>query len=267
MSQTNKTQVRLCTWNVNGIRAAYEKNLPQFISEVKPDILCLQETKAHIGQVEPHIQNLNYPQMLWSSAIRKGYSGVATFSTSKPGTQYFDEYSGIDKPEYDTEGRVVWTRHEHFDLYNIYFPNGSSGPERHQYKQNFLKDLLQHLKFELKRGRDIIVVGDYNIAHTDLDVYSPAGLANESGFLPEERAWMTEFLSAGFTDAFRHFYPDKKDQYSWWSYKDQARQKNNGWRIDYICVSEGLKKNLKSCEVLMQQQGSDHCPVIAELIF
>ncbi len=267
MNETNKTQVRICAWNVNGIRAAYDKNLPQFILEVKPDILCLQETKAHIGQVEPSIQNLNYAQTLWSSAVRKGYSGVATFSTGKKGAQYFDEYCGIDKPEYDNEGRVVWTRHEHFDLYNIYFPNGSSGPERHQYKQNFLKDLLRHLKFELKRGRDIIVVGDYNIAHAEIDVYSPAGLANESGFLPEERAWMTSFLNAGFTDAFRYFHADQKNQYSWWSYKDQARMKNNGWRIDYICVSENLKKNLKSCEILMQQQGSDHCPVIAEFAF
>ena len=123
------------------------------------------------------------------------------------------------------------------------------------------------MKFELKRGRDIIVVGDYNIAHAEIDVYSPAGLANESGFLPEERAWMTSFLNAGFTDAFRYFHADQKNQYSWWSYKDQARMKNNGWRIDYICVSENLKKNLKSCEILMQQQGSDHCPVIAEFAF
>ncbi len=248
---------------MNGIRACFDKNLPQFISEIKPDILCLQETKAHIGQVEPTIQTLSYPQSLWSSANRKGYSGVATFSQDK----FFDDYSGIDKPEYDSEGRIVWTRHKNFDLYNIYFPNGASGPERHQYKQNFLKDLLQHFKFELKRGRDIIVVGDYNIAHTNIDVYSPAGLVNESGFLPEEKIWMTEFLEAGFTDTFRHLFPDKKDQYSWWSYKDEARKKNKGWRIDYICASNGLLKNLKACEILMDQAGSDHCPVIAEFEF
>lgn len=255
--------IKLCTWNVNGIRACYEKNLPQFIAETQPDILCLQETKAHQAQVEPAIQSLGYPQSLWSSATRKGYSGVATFSKMN----IFDEYTGIDKPKYDNEGRVVWTRHGYFDLYNIYFPNGGSGQERHDYKQNFLKDLLIHLKFELKRGRDIILVGDYNVAHKDIDVYSPQGLANESGFLPEERAWMSEFLAAGFTDAFRFFNPDKAGQYSWWSYKDLARQKNNGWRIDYISVSENLKKNLKSCEILMNQQGSDHCPVIAEFEF
>lgn len=255
--------LKICTWNVNGIRACYEKNLPQFIEDVKPNILCLQETKAHIGQVEPHIQSLGYEQHLWSSAFRKGYSGVATFSNDP----IFDERTGIDKPEYDSEGRIVWTRHQHFDLYNIYFPNGASGLERHQYKQNFLKELHTHLSFELKRGRDIILVGDYNVAHENIDVYSPAGLVNESGFLPEERAWFSEFLNLGFIDTFRHFYPDKKDQYSWWSYKDTARIKNNGWRIDYICISENLKKNLKSCEILMNQHGSDHCPVLAEFEF
>jgi exodeoxyribonuclease III len=255
--------LKICTWNVNGIRACYEKNLPQFIQDVKPDILCLQETKAHIGQVEPHIQGLGYDQHLWSSAYRKGYSGVATFSNDP----IFDERSGIDKPEYDNEGRIVWTRHQHFDLYNIYFPNGASGPERHQYKQNFLKDLSRHLSFELKRGRDIIVVGDYNIAHKNIDVYSPSGLATESGFLPEERQWFDEFINLGFTDAYRVIHGDKKNQYSWWSYKDQARLKNNGWRIDYICVSAGLVDKIKSCEILMEQQGSDHCPVVVEMEF
>ncbi len=264
MAATSKNQsFKICTWNVNGIRACYEKNLTQFIQDTQPDILCLQETKAYIAQVEPHIQSLGYPEYVWSSGIRKGYSGTATFSK----VPICDNYTGIDKPEYDSEGRVVWTRHEKFDLYNIYFPNGGSGLERHKYKQQFLKDLLLHLKFELRRGRDIIMVGDYNVAHTEIDVYSPVGLANESGFLPEERAWMTEFLKSGFIDAFRLFNPDKKNQYSWWSYKEAARMKNNGWRIDYVCVSESLKKNLKSCEILMDQQGSDHAPVIAEFQF
>lgn len=258
-----KSILKICTWNVNGIRACYDKNLPQFINDVKPDILCLQETKAHKGQVEPDLHKLGYQESIWSSAIKKGYSGTATFSNDT----VFDERTGIDKPEYDSEGRIVWTRHQYFDLYNIYFPNGASGPERHQYKQKFLKDLKAHLAFELKRGRNIIVVGDYNIAHKKIDVYSPIGLTNESGFLPEEREWFSEFLEMGFTDAFRHFHPDEQNQFSWWSYKELARLKNNGWRIDYICMSENLKKNLKSCEILMNQAGSDHCPVIAEFEF
>lgn len=260
---TNLKKLKICTWNVNGIRACYDKNLPTFISEVNPEILCLQETKAHLEQVEPAIQKLSYPMAEWSSGYRKGYSGVATFSKDP----ILDFYNGIDQPEYDNEGRIIWTRHEHFDLYNIYFPNGASGEERHLYKQQFLKVLNRHLSFELKRGREIIVVGDYNVAHQDMDVYSPAGLSKESGFLPEEKKWFDDFLNLGFTDTFRFLNPELKSQYSWWSYKDQARQKNNGWRIDYICISEGLKKNLRKSQILMNQEGSDHAPVIAEFEF
>ena len=255
--------IKLITWNVNGIRACYDKNLPEFIKEQRPDILCLQETKAHIDQTEPAIQNLGYKNYFWSSAIKKGYSGTATFSDIKP----FDVFKGIDKPQYDSEGRIVWSQFEKFDLYNIYFPNGASGQPRHEFKQNFLKDLRRHLEFEIKRGREIIVVGDYNIAHSEFDVYSPKGLSKESGFLPEERTWMDQFMILGFVDCYRHLHPDDKNMYSWWSYKDQARLKNNGWRIDYICATKNLIKNLKSCEILMGQMGSDHCPVVAVFEF
>lgn len=254
---------KIITWNVNGIRAAYEKTLMQFKNEFNPDVLCLQETKAHRDQVEKELVTLGYKQSFWSSAIRKGYSGVATFSNS----EILDQYNSIGMGDYHTEGRIVWTRHEHFDLYNMYFPNGSSGPERHLYKQKFLKDLSMHLYFERKRGRKIILVGDYNVAHQEIDVYDPNGLSKESGFLPEERQWFTDFLKLGFVDLFRHFHGNKKDVYSWWSYKDQARMKNNGWRIDYICVSEDLLPYAKECEVLMAQTGSDHCPVLASFDF
>lgn len=255
--------IRLATWNVNGIRACYEKNLLDFVQKQNPDILCLQETKAHIDQVEPEIKTLTFKHSFWSSAEKKGYSGVATFLNQKP----MNTIKGIDIPKYDNEGRIVWTQHQYFDLYNIYFPNGASGPERHHFKQNFLKDLYDHISFELKKGRDIIVVGDYNIAHREADVYAPKALATESGFLPEERKWMDDFLKLGFVDCFRHFYPEAKNVYSWWSYKDTARLKNNGWRIDYICVSENLIKNLKTCSVVDQQLGSDHCPVVVDLVF
>lgn len=253
--------MKLVTWNINGVRASYEKSLVSFIQNVKPDILCLQETKAHPDQVEPAMIKMGYPQSFWSAGVRKGYSGVATF-TNNP---VFDHYTGIGEDQYDREGRIVWTRHQDFDLYNIYFPNGSSSLERHQYKQNFLKDLNLHLAFEIKRGRAIIVVGDYNVAHDDIDVYDPPGLSQVSGFLPEERTWFNDFLNLGFTDVFRHFHKDKKDQYSWWSYKDQARVKNNGWRIDYISVTPDLLPKIKSCEILMAQEGSDHAPVVIEL--
>lgn len=254
---------RIVTWNVNGIRACYEKTLTDFIQQNKPDILCLQETKAHLEQVEPEIRTLGFKNSYWSSAERKGYSGVATFMNQTP----INVIRGIDKPIYDNEGRIVWTQHQHFDLYNIYFPNGASGVERHDYKQRFLKDLALHLSFEIKRGRDIILVGDYNIAHLETDVYAPKAMNTESGFLPEERQWFTEFLKMGFVDCFRHFYPDAKNVYSWWSYKDEARKKNNGWRIDYVCVTPNLVKNLKTCQILFQQEGSDHCPVLVDLSF
>ncbi|MFN3453395.1 MAG: exodeoxyribonuclease III [Pseudobdellovibrio sp.] len=260
---TRQNTKRIITWNVNGVRACYEKNLMDFVNTLRPDILCLQETKAHIEQVEPDIQKLGFKHSYWSSAERKGYSGVATFLNEDP----IHVIKGIDKPAYEREGRVVWTQHQFFDLYNIYFPNGGSGAERHHFKQEFLKDLKTHLAFEIKKGRDIIVVGDYNIAHLEADVYAPKAMATESGFLPEERAWFSDFLNLGFVDCFRYFYPNAKDVYSWWSYKDQARQKNNGWRIDYICVTKNLVKNLKSCEVLFQQEGSDHCPVVVDLVF
>lgn len=255
--------IKLTTWNVNGIRASYDKGLSQYVNECKSDILCLQETKAHLQQVEPALQKLGYANSYWSSAERKGYSGVATFCHDTPSRVK----AGFDKPEYEREGRIIWTRHEFFDLYNIYFPNGGSGEDRHSFKQKFLKDLLAHLKFEMKRGREIVVVGDYNVAYLDIDVFDPAKMAAESGFLPEERAWFADFLKAGFTDAFRHFHSDKKEIYSWWSYRELARERNKGWRIDHICVTANLVPHLKSCEIQMGQVGSDHCPVVAEFSF
>ena len=163
--------------------------------------------------------------------------------------------------------RSAWTQHAEFDLYNIYFPNGGSGEERHFFKQKFLKELLSHLKFEMRKGKQIVLVGDYNVAHSEVDVHDPVRLSKESGFLPEEREWFGQFLKAGFIDCFRHFNPDRKEAYSWWSYREMARPRNRGWRIDYICITQGLVKNLKSCEILVKQEGSDHCPVTAEFRF
>ncbi len=261
---TNKTKIiTLATWNVNGIRASYDKGLKQFVQQASPDILCLQETKAHKEQVEPAKQSLGYAFDYWSSAQRKGYSGVATFMKEKPKKIT----TTIDNPVYEKEGRIVWSQHDQFDLYNIYFPNGGSGEERHLFKQTFLKELLAHLKFEIKKGKQLIVVGDYNVGYLEHDVHDPVRLAKESGFLPEEREWFREFLKIGFIDAFRKFYPEQKEMYSWWSYRELARERNKGWRIDHICITEGLVPHLQSCDILMQQRGSDHCPVIARFEF
>jgi exodeoxyribonuclease-3 len=255
--------IKLTTWNVNGIRASYEKGLSQFVTEYSPDILCLQETKAHLEQVEPKMRDLGFVHAKWSSAERKGYSGVATFSNLNPKKVL----TGIDNPDYEREGRIVWSQYEHFDLYNIYFPNGGSGEERHNFKQKFLKELNTHLKFEIKKGKEIIVVGDYNVAYLDYDVHDPVRLSKESGFLPEERQWFRDFLNLGFTDAYRKIHGDKKEAYSWWSYRELARERNKGWRIDHICVTKGLEKKIKTCDILAAQMGSDHCPVTIELSF
>ncbi len=256
-------KVKLVSWNVNGIRASSKKGLLDFVQDEKPDILCLQETKAHIDQCEEPLRKLGYENSYWSSAVRKGYSGTATFVHPEP----LAVSTGIDVKEYDSEGRFVITEHGYFDLYNIYFPNGGSGEERHLFKQKFLKDLNAHLKAKLKKGKPIIVVGDYNVAHKEIDVYDPVRLSAESGFLPEERQWFDSFLELGFIDTFRYFHPGEKNKYSWWSYRELARPPNRGWRIDYICVSKGLQKNLRSAQVLDQVEGSDHCPVMAELEF
>lgn len=258
-----KRPIKVVSWNVNGIRACSKKGLHEFILEEQPDILCLQETKANRDQVEPDLQTLGYEYADWSSAVRKGYSGVATFSVRPPSKVT----KGTGKTEYDSEGRFVITSYPEFDLYNIYFPNGGSGETRHDFKQGFLKDLNLHLAKELKAGKKIIVVGDYNVAHQEHDVHDPIRLSKESGFLPEERTWLTNFLELGFVDTFRHFYPESKDRYSWWSYRELARVGNRGWRIDYVCISRNLLPNLKSADILDQVEGSDHCPVVANFEF
>jgi exodeoxyribonuclease-3 len=252
--------MKIITWNVNGIRAVGKKGFLPFVERERPDALCLQETKAHPDQVPPEIAAPCGLQGVWASAMKKGYSGVATFTPEPP----LERRVGMGIEAYDNEGRVVITDHRDFLLYNIYFPNGGSGEERHNFKQKFLADLNDHLRGVLKK-REVILVGDYNVAYLDIDVHDPVRLSKMSGFLPEEREWFRSFLDLGFTDAFRHFYPDRKDIYSWWDYRTGSRPINRGWRIDHICVSNGLKTKLKACEILDQVEGSDHCPIRLEI--
>jgi len=249
------------TWNVNGIRSVQKKGFEEFRDQAAPDILCLQETKAHPDQLPPEWVRPAGWQSYWSSARRPGYSGVATFCRETPlNVQY-----GIQIPKFDAEGRIVVTQFPAFTLFNIYFPNGGSGEERHLFKQEFLRKLRMHLKTRLQAGERLIVVGDYNVAYLDQDVYDPKKLSLESGFLPEERQWFTEFLAGGFVDAFRHFHGDASQRYTWWAYYENARIANRGWRIDHICVSQNLVGALKSAEILDEREGSDHCPVVVEL--
>lgn len=254
--------MKIISWNVNGIRAAAKKGLQDFVQLEDPDFLCLQETKAHRDQVEKDAQDLGFKQSFWSSAKRKGYSGVATFCKDE-----FNHLTGWGMEEYESEGRIVITETPHFDLYNIYFPNGGSGDERHNFKQRFLKDLVIHLKVALANGKSIVLVGDYNVAHTEADVHDPVRLSKESGFLPEEREWMKAFLEMGFVDSFRKFFPEQAGAYTWWSYRELARISNRGWRIDYICVSKDLEAKLTSAKIHADTMGSDHCPVSVTLHF
>lgn len=254
--------MKIICWNVNGIRACYKKGLSEFLEKENPDIFCIQETKGTVDQVDDSVKKLGRNHAYWASAARKGYSGVATFLNKEPRQVTL----GIGKEEYDTEGRVLVTDHDDFLLYNIYFPNGGSGVERHLFKQKFLSFLNDHLKEKINQGREIIVVGDYNIAHQEIDIYDPIKLAKESGFLPEERTWFNSFLDLGFIDTFRYFHPNETQRYSWWSYRELARIFNRGWRIDYICVTKGLKNRLISADILDQVHGSDHCPIVVQLL-
>lgn len=252
--------MRIISWNVNGLRAVYKKGFAEFCGEYKPEILCLQETKCHPDQIESALQAPLGNPGIWSSAQKKGYSGVATFAKN----QFLNSTNKMGMLPYDNEGRVVWSDHGDFQLYNIYFPNGAQGPVRHNFKMSFLRDLAEVLKPKVLRGEPIVLVGDYNIAHREIDIFDPVKLAQTSGFLPEERRWFDEFLEMGFVDTFRWVKGDEPHRYSWWAYFDFARRGNRGWRIDYICVTKNLSAKINSADILDQVHGSDHCPVVLD---
>jgi len=253
--------MKIISWNLNGIRACANKGLFEFMEAENADIYCFQETKAHPGQLDLEFTEKNKYKNFWStSAKKKGYSGTVNYYKKDP----VKLERGIEIRDYDLEGRFVVADYKDFLLYNVYFPNGSASDERHYYKQDFLRDFSYHLNAKIKEGREVIVVGDYNVAHKEEDVYDPKRLSKVSGFLPEEREWFDEFLKMGFVDICRQFHPDEKDLYTWWSYREGARQKNNGWRIDFICATKKLSKKMKSFKILKEQHGSDHCPVMVE---
>lgn len=252
--------MKIISWNVNGIRACGKKGLVDFVKKEDADIFCIQETKAQIEQVDEELKSLGYQHYRWSSAKRKGYSGVATFSKQPP----VSVKTEFGFPEYEDEGRTVISDFGKFVLYNIYFPNGGSGEERHDFKQVFLKRLNEHAKDLIQQGKELIIVGDYNVAHKEIDVFDPVRLSSVSGFLPEERQWFEQFLNLGFVDTFRKLNPEVKEKYSWWSYRELARISNRGWRIDYICSTKKITEKLKSANILDDVEGSDHCPVVAE---
>lgn len=252
--------MKIISYNVNGIRAALKKGFDEWLSENDFDIVCLQETKAMKEQVDTEIfTNLGY-QQAWFSAEKKGYSGVAIFSKITP--DQIVEGCGIEK--YDREGRIIRTDFGDWTLLNCYFPSGTSGTERQDFKMEYLADFYSWVE-ELKKERpNLIIVGDYNVAHTEIDIHNPKSNKNTSGFLPEEREWMTKWFESGFVDAFRWLNPEQV-QYSWWSYRAGARAKNKGWRIDYQSVSTSLKEKIKASQQLTEVKHSDHCPVLLDI--
>jgi exodeoxyribonuclease-3 len=255
-------KVRILSWNVNGIRAAYKKGFIDWFAEEKPDILCVQETKAMKEQLPNDLINVNGYNSFFSSAERKGYSGTATYTKVNP----VKVSNGIGIEKFDSEGRFLVTGFDEFVLFNIYFPNGKAKAERLQYKMDFYEAFLKHLKKILKQDKKIVICGDVNTAHKEIDLARPKPNEKISGFLPEEREWIDKLLEAGFIDTLRVF-NQKPEQYTWWDMMTRARDRNVGWRIDYFFISDNLKDNLKNALILPEVMGSDHCPVGIELKF
>lgn len=252
--------MKIISYNVNGIRSAINKGFFEWLATEKPDVICLQEIKAMRDDVPLlELEALGYHHV-WFSAEKKGYSGVATFSKSKPDLVI----TGVSVVEYDKEGRILRTDFGDWTLLNCYFPSGTSGDHRQDFKMQFLDWFYNYIQ-ELKKERPrLIIVGDYNIAHTEIDIHDPKGNKNSTGFLPEERAWMTKWFASGFTDAFRYKNPELVE-YSWWSFRAGARGNNKGWRIDYQSVSDNLRDKITNARQLMSVVHSDHCPVMVEI--
>ena len=253
--------MKLFSWNVNGVRAIEKKGFLDWLSSESPDVLCIQETKAKFEQLPDTLQNIDGYFSYWHSAEKLGYSGVATFSKKEP--LHVQYGLGIDK--YDKEGRVLITEFDNFLLYNIYFPNGQKDEIRLQYKLDFYDDLLEIIDDQVASGNNVIVAGDWNTAHKEIDLANPKANANYSGFMPVERAQLDTYVNHGYVDSFRLFH-DEPDRYSWWTYRFGARQRNIGWRIDYFFTNQEFADNISDADIHEDIMGSDHCPVSIELV-
>jgi exodeoxyribonuclease-3 len=248
--------MKLISWNINGIRAAYKKGLYDWIINEKPDILCLQEIKALPDQIPNILKNIPEYYVLINSANRRGYSGVATFTKEKPSKVVTN--FGIDK--FDIEGRIMITEFSSFVLFNIYFPNGKKNKERLEYKLDFYNVFLSFADNLKKNGKNIVVCGDFNTAHKEIDLARPKQNEKHSGFLPIERSWIDTFIDHGYIDTFRYLNKEP-NQYSWWDQKTRSRERNVGWRIDYFFINKEITTNLTGAFIFQEIMGSDHCPV------
>lgn len=252
--------MRIISYNVNGIRAAFTKDFLGWLNVASPDVICIQESKAGNDQIDiESFEKLGY-YSYWHSAIRKGYSGVGIASKVRPNHVEF----GCGIESYDNEGRILRADFDGFSVISVYVPSASN-IERLDFKMQFCSDFMDYVKKIRKTIPNLIISGDFNICHQAIDIHNPVGLANTSGFLPMEREWMTKFMAENnLTDSFRHF-NDQPDQYSWWSYRAGSRARNKGWRLDYNFVSEPLKEKMTRAVILPEVKHSDHCPVLVEL--
>lgn len=246
---------RILSWNVNGMRSVLKKGFADWFDEEQPQILCLQETRVLPDELDASVLKPKGYTTYWAPAQKKGYSGVATFSKTKPLS-----VSNLGKKEFDSEGRAQVLEYKGFTLINCYYPNSQPEGKRLAYKLKFCGAVLRLCNRLVKDGKNIVLCGDYNIAHRPIDLARPKQNENSPGYLPEERDAMTKFLKAGYVDTFRHFCPDP-GQYTWWSYRSGARAKNIGWRLDYHCVNEAFMSRVTHAEILSSVMGSDHCPV------
>lgn len=257
--------MKLVSWNVNGIRAAAEKGFFEWMSAENADVVCIQETKADPSQLGKEFFQVaaadgRHYYHYWSSAQRRGYSGVAVYSLREP-----DSVTTMGVSEFDGEGRYLEATFGTLSVISAYFPNSQDAGARLSYKLAFCDAVLDRCRAIVGAGRHVVLAGDYNIAHQPIDLTYPKANEGNPGYLPEERAWMTTFLSSGFVDTFRKAHPDEPGHYTWWSYRTRAREKDIGWRLDYHCIDEGLVPAITGVAIRKNVMGSDHCPVVVEL--
>lgn len=252
--------MRIYSWNVNGLRAVAKKGFVDFIKDENPDIICIQETKIQVDKLTEELKNIKGYNVFFSFAEKKGYSGVATYTKEEPISVKY----GMGIERFDSEGRILETEFKNFILLNIYFPNGQRDEERLNYKLQFYDALLEYCNELVNKGKKLLICGDYNTAHTAMDIKNAKANENTSGYLPIERAWLDKFISNGYSDTYRVLNPELVE-YSWWSYRFNARANNTGWRIDYHFVSNNLLPQVIKSTILPEIMGSDHCPIMIEI--
>ena len=251
--------MKLVSWNVNGVRACVNKGMTDWVKDFAPDILGIQETKAQFDQYPQKLMELDY-HVLHTSAQKKGYSGVALFSKEKP----LSTQEGIGVSEYDEEGRNLIAEFENFYVFNSYYPNGQRDHSRVEFKLGFYEAILKKAN-KLKKKKPVILMGDFNTAHHGIDLANPKGNKKTTGFLPHEREWLDKLIDHGFIDIHRELNKNKDGEYTWWTYRNNCRERNIGWRIDYFFVDQAIQSKVSSSKVLKEVMGSDHCPIFIEV--